>query len=214
MKVGPDLCTDTDFKRRLCNIVWTDQIEPDVFDSEWRSIMEDFSLNDHKWLHDMFDLRDKWIPAYFRHEPMSGLMRTTSRSESENHFLGQLTNPDSTLVEFLSHYDTAIDSQRFKYNKNTHNSNYTTPDLKTHLQIEKDAAKLYTNTLFYDVQDEIWSSLMHCCSLSVTESATFSTFVIRDTGADYKIKKKTIEVIHEVIINVNMFFIFLNILIF
>ncbi|PWA35472.1 FAR1 DNA binding domain, FHY3/FAR1 family [Artemisia annua] len=35
-------------------------------------------------------------------------------------------------------------------------------------------------------------------SNSVQESATFSTFVIRDTGADYKIKKKTIEVIHEV----------------
>ncbi|PWA97700.1 FAR1 DNA binding domain, Zinc finger, SWIM-type, MULE transposase domain, FHY3/FAR1 family [Artemisia annua] len=135
---------DTDFKRRLCNIVWTDQIDPE----------------------DMFDMRDKWIPAYFRHELMSGLMRTTSRSESENHFLGQLANPDSTLVEFLSRYDTAIDSQRFIYYKNTHNSNYTTPDLKTHLQIEKDVAKLYTNTLFYDVQDEIWSSLMHFCSLS------------------------------------------------
>ncbi|PWA96581.1 FAR1 DNA binding domain, FHY3/FAR1 family [Artemisia annua] len=35
-------------------------------------------------------------------------------------------------------------------------------------------------------------------SNSVQESTTFSTFVIRDTGADYKIKKKTIEVIHEV----------------
>ncbi|GKA07510.1 FAR1 DNA binding domain, zinc finger, SWIM-type, MULE transposase domain containing protein [Tanacetum coccineum] len=115
----------------------------------------------------MYLMRSKCIPAYFRHESMSGLMRTTSRSESENHFLGQLTNPDLTLVEFLSHYDTAIESQRFKYGKNTHVSNYTTPDFKTHLDIEKEAAELYTQTLFYDVQDEIWCSLMHCHSLTV-----------------------------------------------
>ncbi|GJT34165.1 FAR1-related sequence 5-like protein, partial [Tanacetum coccineum] len=161
-KVGPDLCSNTYFKKCLCDIVWTDRIDPCVFESEWRSIMLDFKLNDHKWLDDMFGMRYNWIPAYFRHEPMSGLMRTTSRSESENHFLGQLTNPDLTLVEFLSHYDIAIDSQRFKYGKNTHDSNYTTPDFKTHLQVEKEAAELYTITLFYDVQDEIWSSLMHC----------------------------------------------------
>ncbi|GJR17730.1 FAR1-related sequence 5-like protein [Tanacetum coccineum] len=166
-KVGPDLSNNTNFKKRLCDIVLIDKIDPEVFEYEWRSIMQDFALNGHKWLNDMYLMRSKWIPAYFRHEPMSGLMRTTSGSESENHFLGQLTNPDLTLVEFLSHYDTAIDSQRFKYGKNTHDSNYTTPDFKTHLDIEKEATELYTHTLFYDVQDEIWCSLMHCHSLNV-----------------------------------------------
>ncbi|PWA45564.1 FAR1 DNA binding domain-containing protein [Artemisia annua] len=61
-----------------------------------------------------------------------------------------------------------------------------------------EAADLYTITLFYDVQDEILSSLMHCCSLSVTESDTFSTFVIRDTEADYKIKDSQFQVKYEV----------------
>ncbi|GKD76716.1 FAR1 DNA binding domain, zinc finger, SWIM-type, MULE transposase domain containing protein [Tanacetum coccineum] len=129
---------------------------------------------------------------------MSGLMRTTSRSESENHFLGQLTNLDLTLVEFLSHYDIAIDSQRFKYGKNTHDSNYTTPDFKTHLQVEKEAGELYTITLFYDVQDEIWSLLMHCCSLSVQESEDLSTFVISDTQGNSKKKVWPPEVKYEV----------------
>ena len=78
---------------------------------------------------------------------MSGLMRTTSRSESENHFFGQLFNPHLSLIEFLSHFDTAMDSQRFKYGKNTQNSKYTTPEFKTHLEVEKEAAELYTHTL-------------------------------------------------------------------
>ncbi|PWA62956.1 zinc finger, SWIM-type, MULE transposase domain, FHY3/FAR1 family [Artemisia annua] len=196
--IGPDLCRKDDFKQRLCDIVWTDKIDHDVFESEWESIMNDFSLNDNKWLNDMFEMRTNWIPAYFRHEPMSGLMRTTSRSESENHVLGQITNPYLSLVEFRSHYDTAIDSQRYIYGKNTHNSNYKTPDLKTHLVIEKEAADCYTHTIFYDVQDEIFSSLMHCCSLSLQESDSCSTFVIRDTEADYRIKGSWVQAKYEV----------------
>ncbi|GKC69596.1 FAR1 DNA binding domain, zinc finger, SWIM-type, MULE transposase domain containing protein [Tanacetum coccineum] len=31
-KVGTSLCSDTNFKRHLCDIVWTDKIEADVFD--------------------------------------------------------------------------------------------------------------------------------------------------------------------------------------
>nr|GEZ05219.1 hypothetical protein [Tanacetum cinerariifolium] len=93
---------------------------------------------------------------------MSGLMRTTSRSESENHFFGQITNTRLSFVEFVSHYDTAMDSQRFIYGKNNHDSMYTTPDLKTNLLVENEVAELYTMTLFYDVQEEIYSSLMNC----------------------------------------------------
>ncbi|GJW13820.1 FAR1-related sequence 5-like protein [Tanacetum coccineum] len=78
-KVGTEICSNTDFKRRLCNIVWTDKIERQTFDKKWAAIMDEFSLNENKWLSDMFEMRDRWIPAYFHNEPMSGFMRTTSR---------------------------------------------------------------------------------------------------------------------------------------
>ncbi|PWA87074.1 FAR1 DNA binding domain, Zinc finger, SWIM-type, MULE transposase domain, FHY3/FAR1 family [Artemisia annua] len=110
----------------------------------------------------------------------------------------KITNPYLSLVEFLSHYDTAVDSQRYIYGKNTHNSNYTAPDLKTHLVIEKEAADFYTHTIFYDVQDKIWASFMDCCSLSVQESESCSTFVIRDTEADYRIKGSWVQAKYEV----------------
>ncbi|PWA79107.1 FAR1 DNA binding domain, Zinc finger, SWIM-type, MULE transposase domain, FHY3/FAR1 family [Artemisia annua] len=124
--VGPTLCSNTDFKRRLCGIIWTDRIEPEVFDEQWNKIITDFELTEHKWLQDMFEMR-----------------------------------------------------------KNTHDSKYTTPDFKTHLQVEKEAAELYTHTVFYDVQDEIFESLFHCCSLSVQEDDTSLTYMIRDIEADY-----------------------------
>nr|GEY34719.1 hypothetical protein [Tanacetum cinerariifolium] len=99
-KVGTSLCRDTNFKRRLCDIVWTDKIKADVFDEHWNEIMADFKLTEHKWLHDMFELRSQWIPTYFRHEPMSRLMRTTSRSES--------VQEDDTSFNYVIH-DTKAD---------------------------------------------------------------------------------------------------------
>nr|GEY06898.1 hypothetical protein [Tanacetum cinerariifolium] len=42
-KVDPDLCNNTNFKKRLCDIVWTDKIDPE--DEIWCSLMHCHSLN-------------------------------------------------------------------------------------------------------------------------------------------------------------------------
>ncbi|XP_022016444.1 protein FAR1-RELATED SEQUENCE 5-like [Helianthus annuus] len=80
-KVGYELCNNEDFKRRMCDIVWTDSITPETFETEWKLIMIEFALTENKLIDDMFGMRSSWIPAFYRHEPMSGLMRTTSRSD-------------------------------------------------------------------------------------------------------------------------------------
>ncbi|XP_076959089.1 protein FAR1-RELATED SEQUENCE 5-like [Bidens hawaiensis] len=89
-KVGSGLYNTIDFKTRLCDIVWTDLITHELFEKELASIMNDFQLNDHDWLKDIFHIRESWIPAYYREETMYGLMRTSFRSESENHFTASL----------------------------------------------------------------------------------------------------------------------------
>ncbi|GJS84552.1 FAR1-related sequence 5-like protein [Tanacetum coccineum] len=73
------ICSNNSFKRQICNIVWTNNISPEVFEEKWASIMTDFNLHENKWLYDMYQMRDKWIPACLRDEPMAGLMRTSSR---------------------------------------------------------------------------------------------------------------------------------------
>ncbi|XP_076903139.1 protein FAR1-RELATED SEQUENCE 5-like [Bidens hawaiensis] len=100
-KVGADLCKNEDFKSRLCNIVWTDSISPSEFEEKWQAIMVDFELDKNKWLTDMYEIKFDWIPAFYRDELLSGYQRTTSRSESENHFCGKATNSQLTLVEFF-----------------------------------------------------------------------------------------------------------------
>ncbi|KAK9075840.1 hypothetical protein SSX86_004169 [Deinandra increscens subsp. villosa] len=100
-KVGPALCNNDKFKEAMCSIVWTDSIDPEFFNAEWQKNINDYDLASNKWLYEMFEIRGMWIPAYFRDEWMSGLMRTTPRSESENHFFSQVTNSQMTLLEFF-----------------------------------------------------------------------------------------------------------------
>ncbi|KAK1425896.1 hypothetical protein QVD17_21258 [Tagetes erecta] len=111
-KVGANLCGTTDFKKRLGRIVWDDSIPIDEFERQWPIILSDFNLSEHEWLGDIYNIRHDWIPAYYKDEKLSGLMRTTSRCESENHFFKKFCNRKSNLVEFLSHFDSAMEVQR------------------------------------------------------------------------------------------------------
>lgn len=197
-QVGTSICKNTNFKRRICDIVWTDQILPFEFEAEWERMIEDFQLGDNKWLQDMFDLRESWIPAYLRDVLMAGLMRTTSRSESENHFFGKWTSKYLTLVEFLSHYETAIEYQRYIERKNDHDSRYKNPKLKTDLQIEKEASTLYTRTIFLEVQNEIYASYSHCMSINVAQVDNGERYSIRDMQAENKIRGENNFVVYQV----------------
>ncbi|XP_022011540.2 uncharacterized protein LOC110911249 [Helianthus annuus] len=121
-KVGPVLSANTDFNTRMTHVVWNDTIIPEDFETEWHSIMSTFGLENHEWLKDMYDLRFDWIPAYYQGEDLAGLMRTTSRCESENYFFGQICNPRCTLVEFFTHFETAMDIQRHEHRRNDHDT--------------------------------------------------------------------------------------------
>ena len=172
-------------------------------------MINDFELDDNKWLGDMFEIRESWIPAYLRDVSMAGLMRTTSRSESENHFFGKWTSPHLTLVEFLSHYDTAIEYQRYIERKNDHESRYRKPVLKTDLQMEKEASVFYTHIVFYDVQDEIFSSYTHCMSVNILQIDEVEQYSIRDMQAENRIRGENNFVVYQVCLEIhNFLFIF------
>ncbi|GKC53309.1 FAR1 DNA binding domain, zinc finger, SWIM-type, MULE transposase domain containing protein, partial [Tanacetum coccineum] len=179
--VGLSVCNKSNFKERFCRIVWNERISIDMFEHEWASIMDDFNLGEHKWLCDLYDMRHRWISAFLRDEDMYGLMRTTSRPESENQYFNRFTNPDLTLVEFIGHFESAMDIQRYTQKKNDHESRYNRPQFRTDLQLEKEAAELFTLNIFYEIQDEIIASIAKCLSVNVEQMDRFEKYYIRDT---------------------------------
>ncbi|GJZ36192.1 FAR1-related sequence 5-like protein [Tanacetum coccineum] len=95
-KICKEIYDQTDFKERLNKIVWNMFMEPIEFEENWSKLIEDFGLQNYKWMTKMFKLREIWLPAYFIDSRLFGLMRTTSRSESENVFFKSFTNHGST----------------------------------------------------------------------------------------------------------------------
>ncbi|KAM0026515.1 putative transcription factor FAR family [Helianthus debilis subsp. tardiflorus] len=180
-KLGPVLCNPTDFKKTLAKIVWSDSISRNEFEEKWHAILSEYGLSNHEWLGSLYNIRHDWIPAYYLEENLSGLMRTTSRSESENHFFNQFCNPQSTLVEFFSHFETAMEAQMYEHRKNDHETRYNEDELWfPYFVLEEQALKLFTRTIFLDQQLEIYDAINKCASISRQQVDGCMKFEIED----------------------------------
>ena len=94
---------------KMKKYTWSSNIEIEEFERGWEAVIKEFKLEDNKWLKDMYGIRSSWIPAFFRDQPMFGLLRTTSRSESKNSFFGQFHKQGDSLCEFWLRYQSAMD---------------------------------------------------------------------------------------------------------
>ncbi|XP_074277708.1 protein FAR1-RELATED SEQUENCE 5-like [Silene latifolia] len=141
-KVSYQLFQDEDFKTRLNRCVCNNQLEPDEFEEQWGKIMTDYQLVEHKWFSDLYVLREQWIPAYFKDVSMSGLMRVTSRSESENSFFDRFLTPHLTLVEFWVCYESALEAQRLKQSKLNSENKHSEIPRKTKSNLEVHASEI------------------------------------------------------------------------
>jgi len=155
-------------------------IEPSAFEEKWDALMNDFSLKNDAWFKHMFEIRSSWIPAYFIDTQMFGLMRTTSRSESENAFFSNFTKQASNLMNFMSGFESAMFKQRATQEKLDAFTIKKTRELCTKLKIEKQASREYTHTIFEIVQKEIEASIYMCSVEELKTEDTIQSSVINE----------------------------------
>ncbi|KAH6770240.1 hypothetical protein C2S52_015043 [Perilla frutescens var. hirtella] len=179
-KIPAKLKNDATFRQRFNDVVWSDVVEPSIFKQQWNSVMVDYGLTEDKWFKAMYEIRQYWIPAYFRDEPMSGVCRTTSISESVNSVFNLYLNKRSNLVEFFMHFDSAIDAQRHAYDLQNSVDYSAVPLLKTPLSLEKHASATYTTTIFSKVQKEIEASYFKCSVINIKETDVGTVYDIDD----------------------------------
>ncbi|XP_074293520.1 protein FAR-RED IMPAIRED RESPONSE 1-like [Silene latifolia] len=98
--------------------------------------MTDYDLIGHEWFSDLYDIREQWIPAYFKDVFMSGLMRVISRFESENSFFDSFLLSPVTLIEFWMCFESAMEAQRHKQSKLNSDNKHSQIPLKTKLNLE------------------------------------------------------------------------------
>ncbi|KAJ9547566.1 hypothetical protein OSB04_020109 [Centaurea solstitialis] len=139
-KIGVRMTQETNFVRDFNKIVWNVHMEPDDFETRWLELMESYKLSNDSWFKELFNIRKSWIPAFFKDMPMSGLMRTTSRSESMN--------------AFFNSFDMAIELQRNTHCEDEVKTKATEPRMVSLRKLEAHAAQVYTRNIFFEVQKD------------------------------------------------------------
>ncbi|KAI3516261.1 hypothetical protein L1887_15172 [Cichorium endivia] len=191
VKVSWEIMNNSQFKKDFNNIVWDANLDENDFEKRWNDLMVEYKLEDNKWLKDMFDLRRSWIPAYFRNVPLSGLMRTTSRSESENSTFNRVSHHGYTLNNFMNAFESAMERQRHNQIKLDFDTSIIIPIIKTPLEdLEKHASMVYTRKIFLTVQNDIVQSLLSCAQKSVTSGDVTDICIVKEKKQN--ISKKTV----------------------
>ncbi|XP_074376904.1 protein FAR1-RELATED SEQUENCE 5-like [Apium graveolens] len=132
-------------------------------------------------------------------EPMFGLLRTTSRSESENSFFGQFHKQGDTLCEFWLRFETTMDKQRNEMVRLDHELKSSLPITLSKWFIEDDATTLYTRTIFYKIPEETIISCLEMQIKRMSEEVDGVThFEIRDVRVKDKLFKISVSMNHTV----------------
>ncbi|XP_019166876.1 PREDICTED: protein FAR1-RELATED SEQUENCE 5-like [Ipomoea nil] len=168
-KVGPELSNNEEFRKSLNDIVWNKTASTGDYEVQWQLLMEKYNLSDHRWFQKLYAERNHWIPAFFLDLPMSGLVRTTSRSEAQNSVYGKFTCLHSSLVEFYMQTESVLDTQRHNQAKLDAQCEGSLPEFKTPLALERHAADLFRLTIFYALQKEIEAACFYCEVVGIRE---------------------------------------------
>ncbi|KAK9069835.1 hypothetical protein SSX86_010231 [Deinandra increscens subsp. villosa] len=167
-KIAPDLLQNSTLRSSLHRLVWSIYMKPETFETRWQELIVKYSLQNINWLKEMYAVRERWVPAYFRDLPMCCLLKTTSCSESTNASFKVNSTSANTLVQFMLCFETVVESQRYRNRAADFKSNNRSFFSESGLLIEKDAFDIYTQAVFKDVQKEICRG-KHACFISDTE---------------------------------------------
>ncbi|XP_074318333.1 protein FAR1-RELATED SEQUENCE 1-like [Silene latifolia] len=63
-KVGPVICKDTEFLKKINRCIWSEDVEPPEFEERWTTVVESHGLSDNEWLKEKYNIRNMW--AYYR----------------------------------------------------------------------------------------------------------------------------------------------------
>ncbi|XP_056691925.1 protein FAR1-RELATED SEQUENCE 5-like [Spinacia oleracea] len=84
------------------------------FETNWRSMLQQYELIGEEWFTNVYDLREKWCPALSKDFFSAGIL-SSQRSESTNHAIGFRANRTTSLTDFYRLFKGTIQHWRKVY---------------------------------------------------------------------------------------------------
>lgn len=122
---------------------------------KWEEFLERNRISQHTWVYEMYQMRNMWCAAYQVGRCFLGL-RSNQRSESLNSKLHTHLDRKMTLFDMLQHYELCLSDLRRNEAKLDATASQSNPFTELDADnIEKDAAHVFTPTVFALVKDKI-----------------------------------------------------------
>ncbi|XP_073048393.1 protein FAR1-RELATED SEQUENCE 5-like [Primulina eburnea] len=129
----------------------------DEFESSWEAVMHSANLEQHNWLSLMFELRHKWVPAYFNHVFSAG-MSSSQRSESSHAFFKRYISSKNSLMDFIIRFNKALRHQRHNELVADHIDMNERPKLQSKWPMESQMVNVYTKKKWLEFRNEMSQS--------------------------------------------------------
>ncbi|XP_073014540.1 protein FAR1-RELATED SEQUENCE 5-like [Primulina eburnea] len=128
------------------------------FERSWEDVMNCANFVENDWLSLMYELRHKWVPAYFNHVFSAG-MSSSQRSESSHAFFKRYVCNKNSLMDFIIRFNKALRHQRHNELVADHTDMNERPKVKSNWPMELQMVNVYTKNKWLEFQNEI--SLSH-----------------------------------------------------
>ncbi|KAK4434956.1 protein FAR1-RELATED SEQUENCE 5, partial [Sesamum alatum] len=125
------------------------------FEKTWEEMVNKFNAQNHRWLNNLYKIRGKWSPA-FNSDFFHGGVRSTSRSESTNHALNEISTKTISLYEFVLKYEKDLLG---KWRRNEADADFFSSQSSPTIAVQdskilKHAVKIYTNTMYKEFEKD------------------------------------------------------------
>nr|XP_015642312.1 protein FAR1-RELATED SEQUENCE 5 [Oryza sativa Japonica Group] len=120
---------------------------PMEFENAWKEFIDKFGLHDSTVLRDLYDIRHRWVPAFFK-EDYCGRMTSTQRSESFNRLVKSSFVDHQTALHRFARRILEVALSR-KEKKATETRAYqAVPIVKTTWPFAEQLSRVYTRAVF------------------------------------------------------------------
>ncbi|CAH9077942.1 unnamed protein product, partial [Cuscuta epithymum] len=167
---------------------------PAEFELQWDDAIKENGLQDNGWMSYMFQIREQWVPAYFK-KVFSAGMSSTQRSETTHSFLKKFVYKGCGFNEFVTRFDRALSRQRERENQCDHDDRNGRPKLQYGTQQEVQLANIYTRQMFREFQAELHNCFTYSLEL-IREDTDHMVFILEFKGTSNETRVKMTRQVH------------------
>lgn len=150
-------CLENKFEMEFSNCI--DESETiEVFDLQWRSILDKYDLGENSWLQFLYHIRHKWVPMYHK-DTFTADLSLIEKPESLSMFFAKYFTRKTSLQVFIAILDQAMAVWYEREALEDFASSCTRPILRTPSSILKQASEIYTRIVFDVFQNEFEEAL-------------------------------------------------------